>query len=251
MRISFIKNMGTVLTKDSRRRPAFDYNEFLYQQSVQKLQSDNQLAQQQQYYAQRFVTNYNDNDYLDSSRSSTKPYLTNKSLIVESNPYLLREEPVKTHNSTLDLVDRNKSSPHSKTTMLQELLECPICMNTFENPHVLPCQHTFCKKCISSLKKNAANSSTSESISCPICRESHVLSKGLDGLTANYTMKRLIELESMAVEKEKAVEAPPKETAKCIVCQKYTVLTVCTDCSYMLCDTCLKDPNHDILIGNY
>lgn len=42
----------------------------------------------------------------------------------------------------------------SKTTMFQELLECPICMNTYDNPHVLPCQHTFCKSCIVSLKQN-------------------------------------------------------------------------------------------------
>jgi hypothetical protein len=49
-----------------------------------------------------------------------------------------------------------------KNSMLQELLECPICMNIYDNPHVLPCQHTFFKVCILSLKKN--DKTTSETI---------------------------------------------------------------------------------------
>ena len=59
-------------------------------------------------------------------------------------------------------------------------------------------------------------------------------------------MKRLIELESMAPEKEKKNE----KSAKCFVCQKYSLLKVCNDCSYMLCKECIQDPNHDIIIGN-
>ena len=47
-----------------------------------------------------------------------------------------------------------KTVVQPKHSMLQELLECPICMNTYDNPHVLPCQHTFCKGCIVSLKNN-------------------------------------------------------------------------------------------------
>lgn len=89
--------------------------------------------------------------------------------------------------------------------------------------------------------------------SCPICRESHTLTNGLDGLAANYTMKKLIEMESnaaAAAEKEKLVEPKPKgKKAKCLVCQKNAYLKVCKDCSYMLCYDCVDDPNHDILIG--
>lgn len=73
------------------------------------------------------------------------------------------------------------------------------------------------------------------------------MTNGIDGLAANYTMKRLIELDAMAAEKEK--EKSLKEKAKCFVCQKYSHLKVCTDCSYMLCNDCLEDPNHEILIG--
>ncbi len=56
------------------------------------------------------------------------------------------------------ITDLKKQNP-TKMSMFKELLECPICMNTYDNPHVLPCQHTFCKSCIASLKENAANNS--------------------------------------------------------------------------------------------
>jgi hypothetical protein len=144
---------------------------------------------------------------------------------------------------------RNNSKneePVSKSKLLQELLECPICMNLYENPHVLPCQHTFCKSCLVSLQSNRTNSVLNSSIDCPICRESHKLPKGVDGLTANYTMKRLIELESMIREKEK--EKPNQEKAKCFICQKYAHLSKCVDCSYMLCKDCQEYPNHDLII---
>lgn len=142
-----------------------------------------------------------------------------------------------------------KTQKVSKSSLLQELLECPICMNLYDTPTVLPCQHTFCKRCIASLNSNDTPGNLPITIVCPICRESHLLPNGIDTLTSNYTMKRLIELESMVPEKEKKKEKP-KENAKCFVCQKYCQLKVCSDCSYMLCKECIQDPNHDIIIGN-
>ena len=138
----------------------------------------------------------------------------------------------------------SKKEPPSKTTLLQELLECPICMNLYEEPCVLPCQHTFCKKCLLPLQNNESNL-----LDCPLCRTKHRLPNGIEGLAANYTMKRLIELDALAYEKEKAMkEKANKEKAKCFVCQKFACLKVCSDCSYMLCADCIEDPNHDIII---
>jgi hypothetical protein len=75
-----------------------------------------------------------------------------------------------------------KQTNITKSKLLQELLECPICMNLFEIPTCLPCQHTFCKKCIVSLQcaghEETATATTAAAtvlgqnatISCPICR---------------------------------------------------------------------------------
>ncbi|KAK3593024.1 hypothetical protein CHS0354_005388 [Potamilus streckersoni] len=50
-------------------------------------------------------------------------------------------------------------------------LNCPICLEIFESPKILPCFHTFCEKCICKhvrgLKKENIKSDT---IECPICR---------------------------------------------------------------------------------
>lgn len=152
----------------------------------------------------------------------------------------------------------------NKSSLLQELIECPICFNLFDNPHVLPCQHTFCKACIDPLYKTI-----DKSLDCPICRMKHSLPNGIEGLTANFTIKRLIELESIESaaraerekEKERAALASlniksssgsgstgSNSRAKCFCCQKYSRLRVCKECSYMLCEDCMANPDHDLII---
>lgn len=212
----------------------------------------------------------------ESSGSSSKP--TNSASMyntTSTNNNISKSPPI--------VKDSPPSSTYhqpAKSTLLQELLECPICMNLFDNPHVLPCQHTFCKKCIVSLQNNTGSgSSPSLTIDCPICREKHTLVNGVDGLTANYTMKRLIELDAiqLATEKERmqkeAKEKSEREEAahaaqaaqaaqlaltkevvkplkaKCFSCQKFAYLKVCSHCSYTLCYDCNQNPDHDIIIG--
>jgi hypothetical protein len=99
-------------------------------------------------------------------------------------------------------------SKPTKSTLLLELLECPICMNRYEDPHVLPCQHTFCSSCLKVLKTTSSHPDPNV-LQCPICREIHTLKNGLDDIPPNYTMKRLIELEAMQAEKEAVKPSSP------------------------------------------
>ncbi|KAI0941273.1 hypothetical protein AcV7_002888 [Taiwanofungus camphoratus] len=52
------------------------------------------------------------------------------------------------------------------STSIEENEECPICMDNLENNKCasLPCEHTFCKSCISKISPG------SESLTCPQCR---------------------------------------------------------------------------------
>ena len=52
---------------------------------------------------------------------------------------------------------------------LEEQFECPVCMDTFDDPRVLSCLHTFCKRCIEriELKRRGDNFT----IQCPNCRK--------------------------------------------------------------------------------
>jgi len=36
-------------------------------------------------------------------------------------------------------------------------LECPICLERFTDPKVLPCQHTFCRNCLQEFIQSNAN----------------------------------------------------------------------------------------------
>ena len=52
---------------------------------------------------------------------------------------------------------------------LEEQFECPVCMDSFDDPRVLSCLHTFCKRCIErvELKRRRDNFT----IQCPNCRK--------------------------------------------------------------------------------
>ena len=52
----------------------------------------------------------------------------------------------------------------SLLTKFEEHLSCPICLEQFKDPKVLPCLHSYCHECIVKLNK------TGNYITCPECR---------------------------------------------------------------------------------
>lgn len=52
-----------------------------------------------------------------------------------------------------------------KRSELDEMCECVICLETFNDPVVLPCNHYFCRKCIAELCGDGRFQT------CPTCRE--------------------------------------------------------------------------------
>lgn len=55
------------------------------------------------------------------------------------------------------------------TSVLEEELTCPVCLDLYREPHLLPCGHNFCLQCLRRLK----NRSERGRLRCPECRESH------------------------------------------------------------------------------
>ena len=51
---------------------------------------------------------------------------------------------------------------------------CTVCLELFTEPKVLPCCHTFCKKCLEGILEKAEEK---EKLVCPQCRTEHEVCK--------------------------------------------------------------------------
>uniref|UniRef100_A0A1A7WW50 E3 ubiquitin/ISG15 ligase TRIM25-like n=1 Tax=Iconisemion striatum TaxID=60296 RepID=A0A1A7WW50_9TELE len=61
------------------------------------------------------------------------------------------------------------SAPPEHSSVLQEELTCPVCLDLYRDPHLLPCGHNFCKTCLDRLTRQADRGR----LRCPECRDSH------------------------------------------------------------------------------
>lgn len=61
------------------------------------------------------------------------------------------------------------SAQSEQCSVLQEELTCPVCLDLYRDPHLLPCGHNFCKTCLDRLKRQADRGR----FRCPECRDSH------------------------------------------------------------------------------
>ena len=70
--------------------------------------------------------------------------------------------------------------------MLNDLLECSVCLERLDiSSRVLPCQHTFCKKCLEEII------TTHKELRCPECRV--LVSTKLEDLPPNVLLMRILE----------------------------------------------------------
>ncbi|CAL8241427.1 unnamed protein product [Merluccius merluccius] len=61
--------------------------------------------------------------------------------------------------------------PDLSSSVLREELTCPVCLDVYRDPRLLPCGHNFCLGCLRRLQRQSA--SQRGHFHCPECRESH------------------------------------------------------------------------------
>ncbi|XP_013867152.1 tripartite motif-containing 13 isoform X2 [Austrofundulus limnaeus] len=83
---------------------------------------------------------------------------------------------------------------------LEEELTCPVCCGLFEDPRVLLCSHSFCKKCLEGLLDGLRAPRTP--LKCPTCRKESP-HNGANSLQINYSLRAI-------VEKFSKIKVPPK-----------------------------------------
>ncbi|XP_019614484.1 PREDICTED: E3 ubiquitin-protein ligase Midline-1-like [Branchiostoma belcheri] len=131
---------------------------------------------------------------------------------------------------------------------LVEELTCPVCLELYEQPVLLPCAHSLCKKCAGDVLAEAARKPPQQAagqgaapkqVQCPSCRHEFQLPElGVEGLRRNTTLQNIVDRYREAKNTAAAPKAvpcqmcdlePPAEAVKtCLVC----------DTSY--CEACLS-----------
>ena len=119
-------------------------------------------------------------------------------------------------------------------------ITCPLCLEMFGEPKVLPCQHVYCKTpCLEGLAQRSGNGT----ISCPECRkETQVPGNDVNNFPTAFHINRLIEVYK-AMEKGTQKD---KEQIPC--CEKHNLQPLalyCETCEAVICRDCvLADRQH-------
>lgn len=137
---------------------------------------------------------------------------------------------------------KSKSESSDIKDKLDAVTECSICTETFKEPKILACIHTFCKIC---LEKFAAKleKSPGDEVPCPICRKKFLIpDDGFNGLQKNFFMENLIEMKSnLNASSNRSVCESCKDQDSSVEISDLPVAEVfCTDCQQKLCAECHK-----------
>ncbi|CAF3529773.1 unnamed protein product [Rotaria socialis] len=105
-------------------------------------------------------------------------------------------------------------------TDLEALLECPLCLDRFDQPRLIPCGHTYCTKCLNELCAG------SDTVICPQCRQQHdVPVTGVTLFPRNLSYQQLLDIRT-----EQLVS-----TRQCQVCNKKHAFSDCLHCHKAVC----------------
>lgn len=85
-----------------------------------------------------------------------------------------------------------KSSSADLATRMALNTRCPICLEQFNKPKLLPCHHTYCLECLTDLYKD---SKIGDEVPCPECRrEFDIPAGGVEGLPNDFKMQSWLEM---------------------------------------------------------
>ena len=129
--------------------------------------------------------------------------------------------------------------------MAEKQEKCSICLESFIDPRILPCCHTYCTKCLERTleeqveKKNLITvPGAKECINCPLCKtSSYIPPQGIKGLPIDYKINQDLELEKI---KKSFASGKLQDNESCAGCgnEVQILSSKCDDCDGFLCDSC-------------
>lgn len=146
----------------------------------------------------------------------------------------------------------------------KSLTTCSICMDKFEDPKVLPCQHTFCLKCIK-LCYEATNNQrqiATSNFPCPTCRAyCYIPSKGIEALASDFRIGQIVDLLN-AIENSIQIQQQQKISVgkcmgfgSCSICRfqkrNRSAEAFCLQCEKSFCTECLEQHNNTTIFREH
>lgn len=120
---------------------------------------------------------------------------------------------------------------------IEQLLTCPICLDRYKQPKLLPCHHTFCLPCLDSCADIVHRN-----LKCPECRAEHPLPyDGVKSFQTNYTLTGFLDVHLQATDENAAqLEAYIQRynLERCKICDEKAQLDVCAHCERRACSDC-------------
>ena len=119
-----------------------------------------------------------------------------------------------------------------------DITECPICIELYTDPKVLPCLHTFCLIC---LVKYAKDKKPGDTDSCPVCRQEFTIPKnGIEAMPGNLFIEKLVS--------SRKLSSTDNSRTMCSICteeelfdESKVVTRHCVECCEDLCSQCSKN----------
>ncbi len=144
---------------------------------------------------------------------------------------------------------------------IDEQLNCGICLDTYTDPKLLQCFHTFCKKCL--IKLVVRDQQGQLNLACPNCRQiTPIPSNGVTGLQCAFQIneilviredykkaKDIIQCQEGRKSDETPHTPPRKVTHYCSEHSKEEIQLYCKSCNELICWKCAirrgKHQSHD------
>ena len=136
----------------------------------------------------------------------------------------------------------NRVAMESFLKNLKEQVTCSICLDTYKEPKIISCLHTFCCNC---LKRHALTSQRNGKYRCPECQAPIDLPKDnrFDSLQTSFFHNSLLSI--LAVR-----QIGDGRSISCSQCRKNnTQMHYCFDCGRFMCPDCLNA--HEVLKASF
>lgn len=145
----------------------------------------------------------------------------------------------------------SSSTPTETATPLDDVTECSICQEVFVDPIVLPCVHTFCRKCIADWIRSGdavvVVDAVRKTAACPLCRHDFTVPDG-GGAAERLPKNGLVAKLLLARQLCSSVRREAASAARCDMCgavrsedgddDETTAVAFCVDCQENMCPRC-------------